>query len=376
MTDERLDCVVIGGGQAGLSAGYFLRRRGLTGRFTIVDHAPRPGGAWQFRWPTLTLAGANHVHDLPGYGLTEALGVECDEWPAASAVPDYFERYEKRFELDVRRPAHVTAVRRRRGTASEYEVLLASAGAGDVRETSTIITRAVVNATGTWDRPFIPYIPGTERFGGRQVHTHDYTGPRDFDGARVLVVGAGISAVQLLIEIARSASDVTTYWCSRTRPVFDDGPLRPELGREAVARVERRVRSGLPPTSVVSVTGLRRTPAIAAAETDGILAWLPMFTRIVEGGVRFDGVHRDAPAQLDVDVIFWCTGFRSALDHLAPLHLRSPGGGITMTGRLATVVAEEPGVQLLGYGPSASTIGANRAGREAARHVRAVLDVA
>ncbi|MBJ7288061.1 NAD(P)-binding domain-containing protein [Williamsia sp.] len=374
MTDERLDCVVIGGGQAGLSAGYFLRRRGLTGRFAILDHAPKPGGAWQFRWPTLTLAGANHVHDLPGYGLTEALGVECDEWPAATAVPDYFERYEKRFELDVRRPVHVTAVRRRRGTTDEYEVLLTGPGPGDTRIDSTIITRTIVNATGTWDRPFIPYIPGTERFTGRQLHTHDYTGPHEFDGQRVLVVGAGISAVQLLMEIARTATDVTTYWCSRTRPVFTDVPFSPEEGREAVARVERRVRAGLPPTSVVSVTGLRTTPAIAAAQADGILEWLPMFTRIVADGVRFDGVREDAPAQLDVDVIFWCTGFRSALDHLAPLHLRAAGGGITMTGTLATVVADEPGVQLLGYGPSASTIGANRAGREAARHVRAVLD--
>ncbi len=293
---------------------------------------------------------------------------------AASAVPDYFDRYEKEFELDVRRPVHVNAVRRRPGTTDEYEVLVTGPGPGGVPTNSTIVTRTIVNATGTWDRPFIPYIPGTERFTGRQLHTHDYTGPHQFDGARVMVVGAGISAIQLLIEIARNADDVTTHWCSRTRPEFRDGSFTPDEGREAVARVERRVRAGLPPTSVVSVTGLRRTPAIAAAEAEGILEWLPMFTRIVADGVRFDGVRQDAPAQVDVDVIFWCTGFRSALDHLAPLHLRSAGGGITMTGRLATVVADDPGVQLLGYGPSASTIGANRAGREAARHVREILD--
>jgi hypothetical protein len=67
-----------------------------------------------------------------------------------------------------------------------------------------------------------------------------------------------------------------------------------------------------------------------------------------------------------VDVILWATGFRSALDHLAPLRLRGPGGGITMTGRLATQVAADPRIHLIGYGPSASTIGANRAGRAAA----------
>ncbi|MBT0566465.1 NAD(P)/FAD-dependent oxidoreductase [Williamsia sp. CHRR-6] len=361
--DTVLNCVVIGGGQAGLSAGYFLQRRGLDGRFVILDHAPAPGGAWQFRWPTLTLAGANHVHDLPGWGLTDALGVECDAWPAATAVADYFRRYEERFALPVRRPVHVRSVRR---TNPDHFVIAAVSADGPC----TIHARTIINATGTWDRPFIPHVSGIDTFTGRQLHTHDYADPHDFDGERVLVVGAGISAVQLLIEIARTASDVTTYWCSRRKPEFADEPFTPDAGRQAVALVEQRVRAGLPPASVVSVTGLHRTPAIAAAQADGILTWMPMFDVITPDGVAWrDGTRAD----LALDTIFWNTGFRSALDHLAPLRLRAPGGGITMTGRLATVVAAQPAVQLLGYGPSASTIGANRAGREAATVVAELL---
>ena len=186
-------------------------------------------------------------------------------------------------------------------------------------------------------------------------------------------LGAGISAIQLLIEIARKAPGVQTFWCSRREPVFTDGPFTPEQGRAAVARVEERVRAGLPPASVVSVTGLHNTPSINAARADGILAWRPMFTSITGTGVRWecaDGLEEE----LVVDTIFWNTGFRSSLDHLAPLRLRARGGGITMTGRLATVVAADPYVQLLGYGPSASTIGANRAGRAAAQHVADLLD--
>ncbi len=61
-------------------------------------------------------------------------------------------------------------------------------------------------------------------------------------------------------------------------------------------------------------------------------------------------------------MILWATGFRAELEHLAPLHLRGPGGGIAMDG---TQVAAEPRVHLVGYGPSSSTIGANRAGRAA-----------
>ena len=93
-----------------------------------------------------------------------------------------------------------------------------------------------------------------------------------------------------------------------------------------------------------------------------------MFSEITETGVRWaDGTERRA------DVILWCTGFRSSLDHLAPLRLRGPGGGITMTGRLATQVAGDARVHLVGYGPSASTIGANRAGRAAARELTQFL---
>ncbi len=92
-----------------------------------------------------------------------------------------------------------------------------------------------------------------------------------------------------------------------------------------------------------------------------------MFSEILEDGVRWpDGTV------LHADVILWCTGFRSSLDHLAPLMLREPGG-ITMTGKLATQVAKDPRVHLVGYGPSASTIGANRAGRAAARELIAFL---
>ncbi|WP_238421169.1 NAD(P)-binding domain-containing protein [Gordonia sp. 'Campus'] len=358
------DVLIIGGGQAALSAAYFLHRFGLGDRYQMLDHAPGPGGAWQFRWPTLTLATANRVHDLPGWGLVEAVGLDCDQLPAATAVPDYFGRYEEKFGLHVHRPVHVRAVRR------EGDGFRAELGDG-----SSVTSTLIINATGTWDRPFIPHIPGAADFRGRQLHTHDYASPAEFAGKRVLVVGAGISAIQLLIEIAREAPGSQTFWCSRREPVFSTGPFTPEQGREAVARVERRVRAGLPPTSVVSVTGLALTPAIAAAQRDGILAWRPMFTRITETGVCWDcgtntraGDGSDSTSEhLDVDVIFWNTGFRSAIDHLAPLRLRAPGGGITMTGRLATVVDADPRIQLLGYGPSASTIGANRAGREAAR---------
>ena len=130
------------------------------------------------------------------------------------------------------------------------------------------------------------------------------------------------------------------------------------------------MRRGLPPNSVVSVTGLPITPAITAMQARGVLTRLPMFSEILEAGVRWpDGTVVHA------DVILWCTGFRSSLDHLAPLMLREPGGGMIMTGRLATQVAKAPRIHLVGYGPSASTIGANRAGAAAAGELMALLHI-
>jgi hypothetical protein len=101
-----------------------------------------------------------------------------------------------------------------------------------------------------------------------------------------------------------------------------------------------------------------------------VLERLPMFDRITPEGVAWDSPADGAPRSLEADVILWCTGWRAALDHLAPLHLRAPGGGITMDG---TRVVLEPRLHLVGYGPSASTVGANRAGREAVRDIRQLL---
>ena len=95
-----------------------------------------------------------------------------------------------------------------------------------------------------------------------------------------------------------------------------------------------------------------------------------MFSEITETGIRWaDG------AQQNADVILWCTGFRSSLDHLAPLQIREDNGGIVMGGRLATQVVKDPRIHLVGYGPSASTIGANRAGSAAAKELSEYLSL-
>ncbi|WP_415953057.1 NAD(P)-binding domain-containing protein [Streptomyces sp. KLOTTS4A1] len=348
---RQVDVVVIGAGQAGLSAAYHLRRTGLEPErdFVVLDHAPRPGGAWQFRWPSLTYGRVHGMHALPGMELAGADGSR----PSSEVIGEYFAAYEVTFGLRVHRPVHVTAVREGEGGR-----LLVESSEG------TYATRALISATGTWDRPFWPRYPGQETFRGRQLHTAQYPGPEEFAGLRVVVVGGGASGTQHLLEIAPYAASTT--WVTRREPVFREGPFGAEQGRAAVALVEDRVRQGLPPHSVVSVTGLPVNDAIRQGLADGVLDRQPMFARITPDGVAWaDG------REVRADVILWATGFRPVVDHLAPLRLRESGGGIRLDG---TLVVRDPRIHLVGYGPSASTIGANRAGRAAVTRVRQLLE--
>ena len=351
----KVDIVVIGAGQAGLSAAYHLKKMGIAPRkgFVVVDDEFGSGGAWQHRWDSLTLHNVNGINDLPGMSFSDAVNTADKELQANIAIPKYYELYEKTFTLPVIRPVRVTEV-----TERKDRFIIHTNGV-------QFSARGLINATGTWKTPNCPRYPGWEKFKGRQLHTGEYKNAEEFIGKHVIVVGGGISAVQLLGEV----SEVTrTTWVARRSPDFRNYEFTPEAGREAVAIVEKRVREGLPPDSVVSVTGLPVTPAIEEMLKKGILDRKPMFEAITETGVRWaDGTT------LDADVIFWNTGFRHSLNHLAPLALLNDKNGIEMSGKLATQVAKDPRIHLVGYGPSASTVGANRAGRAAARELVAFL---
>ncbi len=341
-----IDVVVVGAGQAGLSASYHLLRKGVD--FVVLDANPGPGGAWRHRWPSLTLGSTHRIHDLPGLPLEDA----DPHIPASEVVSDYYGRFESALSVPVLRPVRVRRV------TSLGDPLLVETDQGSWR------TTVLVNATGTWDRPHWPYYPGRERFRGRQLHTHDFVSAEELAGLRVVVVGGGTSAVQFLLQLAPVA---TTTWVTRRPAEFVERTFDPEWGRDVERSVADRVRRGLPSGSVVSHTGLPLTPAYQRGIDAGVLVARPMFTSIEEDGVRFaDGSFVAA------DAILWATGFRAALDHLAPLRLREPGGGIRMD---ETTVVRDPRVQLVGYGPSASTLGATRAGRTAAlaavRHLEA-----
>jgi cation diffusion facilitator CzcD-associated flavoprotein CzcO len=354
-----LEVVVIGAGQAGLSVAYHLRRAGLSD-FLVLDDAAGPGGSWPHRWDGLTLGLADDIHDLPGM---EIIDPKPDE-PVNLVMPRYFAAYEYEFEIPVRRPVRVRSVRRAEPAEAE-----GADGAFVVESDSgSWVTRAVVSATGTWQRPFWPSYPGRAEFAGRQLHSKDYRSADEFAGEHVIVIGGGTSAVHLLLELAHVAS---TTWVTRRAPVFAAPDLDDEARRMAMTRAEDRIRAGLPPESAVSVTGLPLTEAYRRGMDSGVLYRLPMFSQVVSDGVVWSPeLVPPAPEFLSADVLLWATGYRAALEHLAPLRLRTREGGIVVDG--AEVVVE-PHVQLVGYGPYATTVGANRSSRMAVRNLRRVL---
>ncbi|MET9959599.1 ArsO family NAD(P)H-dependent flavin-containing monooxygenase [Streptomyces sp. NPDC006326] len=348
---RRTDVVVVGGGQSGLAAGYHLRRLGI--EHVILDAQTAPGGAWQHAWDSLRLFSPAAYSSLPGRLMPVQEG---QLYPDAGHVVSYLADYEKRYELPVEHGVWVDAVHRD-GAFLRVET-----------ECGHWQARAVVSATGTWTRPFLPAATGRRDFAGRQLHTVQYRSPAEFAGQRVIVVGGGNSGAQIAADLAGTA-DLT--WVTQRPPRYlaDDIDGR-ALFDHATAR-RRALDEGRTDTGgVASLGDIVAVPPVRAARDAGLLTARPMFSRLTSTGVQWaDGTSADA------DAVIWCTGFRPALAHFAGLRLRGTRGHIATDG---TRAVDEPRLHLLGYGDwtgpaSATLIGAGRPAREAARQIADLL---
>jgi putative flavoprotein involved in K+ transport len=347
---QRADVVVVGGGQAGLAAGYHLRRLGVD--FVILDAQATPGGAWQEAWDSLRLFSPAAYSSLPGRLMPAQPGA----YPDAQRVVDYLADYEKRYELPVQRPVRVEGVHRD-GRRLRVET-----------DTGHWSAHAVISATGTWWRPFLPSVPDRGVFSGRQLHTVQYWHPGEFAGQKVVVVGGGNSGAQIAADLAHT-TDLT--WVTRRPPRFLSDDIDGRALFDAATARRRALDAGDTDTGgVASLGDIVAVPPIRKARDAGLLTAQPMFTHVTEDGVAWpDGTRKQA------DAIIWCTGFRPALSPLAPLGLRGPHGHIATAG---TRAQGEPRLHLLGYGDwtgpaSATLIGVGRPAREAARQITDLL---
>jgi glycine/D-amino acid oxidase-like deaminating enzyme len=340
---ERADVVVVGGGQAGLAAGYYLRRTGLS--YAILDAGLRAGGAWTHAWESLTLFSPALWSSLPGHPMPGG----PRHYPSRDETIAYLEDYERRYGLPVHRPVRVT------GLEAGSDALVVRTDRGDWR------ARAVISATGTWGNPFVPEYPGRERYRGEQLHSAEYRSPLAVSGARVLVVGGGNSAAQILAEVSQTAE---TIWVTLTPPRFLPDDVD---GRVLFDRATALYRSGREAAAVPSLGDIVMVEPVRDARDRGALVARPPFQRFTETGIVWPDGASEA-----VDSVIWCTGFGADLAHLrsAVVDGRVPTRG--------TRSVAEPRLWLHGYGnwtgyASATLVGAGRAARRTVAEIAEFL---
>jgi cation diffusion facilitator CzcD-associated flavoprotein CzcO len=340
---------VIGGGQAGLAVAYYLRRAGLD--FRVFDAGDGPGGAWVHGWDSLRLFSPAAYSSLPGWPMPPAAR---DGYPTRDEVVDYLTRYEARYGFPVERPKAVAAV---------------EADGGDLRlrfaDGETRTAQAVVSATGTWGAPVVPGYPGSEGFGGTQLHSARYCSPEPFRGKRVLVVGGGNSGAQILAELSLVA-DAT--WVTLDAPVFLPDDVD---GRVLFERASARVRGDFSEAATTTLGDIVVVPPVKEARDRGVLQAVRPFERFTGNGVSWsDGTTSS------IDAVVWCTGFLPATRHLRPLGVVGTDGRVEVREQRSIA---GPRLWLAGYGnwtgaASATLIGAGRTARDLVPQIVAALD--
>lgn len=289
---ERFETVIIGGGQAGLSAGYYLRRRDES--FVILDAAERVGDAWRERWPSLRLYSPARYDGLPGM----AFPAPRHSSPTGRQMADYLEAYAERFELPIRSAVHVDRLSRH---DDRYVV-----SAGDTRFEAD----NVVVATGVMQVPVVPEFAGRLDSSITQLHSVDYRSPAQLQEGGVLVVGAAHSGGDLALEVS---SDHRTVLCGR------------DTGQIPVPLESRRMRFTWPVLKFLATRVLTADTPMGRKLRPKIRVHGGPLLRVQRADLAAVGVERvfermagvqdglprlEGGRVLEVTNVIWCTGFR------------------------------------------------------------------
>jgi putative flavoprotein involved in K+ transport len=323
---ERIETLVIGGGQAGLSVGYHLARRGRP--FLVVDANERIGDAWRARWDSLRLFTPARYDGLDGLPFPG----DPDRFPTKDEMADYLEAYAQHFELPVRTGTRVQRLSR---VGDHYE---ATVGDGRIEAANVVV------ALGSYQRPVRPDFADGLAPGIVQLHSAEYRNPEQLRPGGVLLVGAGNSASEIARELAPHHRVSMAGRDTGHIPFRIEGWFGRTIGVRFVLRVLFRrvlnVRTPIGRRARPKLLG-KGGPLIRVKPRDLAAAGVERLPRVV--GVR-DGLPVLEDGRIvDVANVVWCTGYEPALSWIdLPIH------GELEPRHQAGIVEDHPGLYFVG----------------------------
>ncbi len=289
---KRVETIVIGGGQAGLSTAYHLTRRGR--ECLVLDANGRIGDQWRGRWPSLRLYSPAKYDSLPGLPFP----APRTSFPLGLEFADYLEGYAARFELPVRTGVRVDRLSR---TDEGYVI-----EAGEQRFEAD----NVVVASGVFQTPTVPDFAGELDPRIRQLHSSEYRSPAQLQDGDVLLVGFGNSGAEIAHELTATHRCVVAGKNPGQIPA-PHGSRRSRVAFTIVRMVGHNVlRRDTPIGRKVGPKFETKTPPLIRRKEKDLLAVG------VERVPRVVGVQEGLPLLedgrvLDVANVIWCTGFRT-----------------------------------------------------------------
>ena len=336
---ESFDVIVIGGGQSGLAVGYYLRRTELS--YIILDNQKEAGGAWLHTWKSLRLFSPAQWSSLPSMIMTGG----NNYYPTRDETIEYLKYYESKYNLPVRRKHKVTSV------------IKAKDGFQIETSKGMFFTKAVVNATGSFDKPYVPSYKDASKFRGTIIHSSQYEAPESLIEKRVAIVGEGNSGAQILAEVSKVTG---TIWITQKEPRFLPDHIDGRYLFDAATQMYEAQKAGKqykPP----SLGDIVMVDSVKEARARRVLKSLRPFDHFTEDALVWADGHEEK-----IDVVIFCTGFKPALQHLSVLGVVNSEGKAETNGTKSTAV---DGLWFVGYGSwtgfaSATLIGVGRSAKK------------
>ncbi|MBZ5506664.1 MAG: NAD(P)/FAD-dependent oxidoreductase [Acidobacteriia bacterium] len=288
---KSVETLVIGGGQAGLAAGYHLARRGLP--FLILDANLHIGDAWRNRWDSLRLFTPNRYNSLPGLRFPGP----GDAFPTKDAMADYLETYARHFRLPMQTGVKVERLAREGGRFAITAGLM------------RFEAEHVIVAMSNYQRPRLPGFAKDLAPHVWQMHAHNYRNSQQLQSGRTLIVGVGNSGADISMDVARTHQTWLAGKESGHIPYRTDG----FMGRFVMVRIMRFVGHhilslGTPVGRKARPKLLHRTPPLIRVKPSDLdRAGIQRVARVV--GVRNGMPLLEDGRTLEVENVIWCTGY-------------------------------------------------------------------